>query len=302
MKKRIEGELISIAHRILKLKDKDDVIKLQNEAKNLYEQLTLLRFYEENIALVEQEISKENFETKIGKNIVGTIDIEDDDEIQIASPENVDIIKQSLFEQTPTLDNDLINHAQEETKGLTSKNNIISIEAELMDSIPEINKPINTVEGQAKVRDEIIGTKVNKQISIEELLVHDYQETVFSKKDETSSLESVNQVSQTVISELTEQVIKPKESDLATEKKVSAISSEGNPLAISLNDRIAFEKNLFNGNSDDLNRVLSQLNTFSSLTEAKSFLLDFVKPDYNNWQGKEAFERMFLDIIENKFK
>jgi hypothetical protein len=76
----------------------------------------------------------------------------------------------------------------------------------------------------------------------------------------------------------------------------------GKAIVLALNDRIAFEKNLFAGNTDDLNRVLSQLNTFTNLDEARSFVLDFVKPDYNNWVGKEEFETRFLEIVENKFK
>lgn len=59
---------------------------------------------------------------------------------------------------------------------------------------------------------------------------------------------------------------------------------------------------LFAGNTEDLNRVISQLNTFTSLDEARSFVLDFVKPDYNNWSGKEEYETRFLEIVENKFK
>ena len=70
---------------------------------------------------------------------------------------------------------------------------------------------------------------------------------------------------------------------------------------IGLNDRIAFEKKLFGGSSDDFNRVLSQLNTFDSFDEAQGFINDFVKPDYNNWDGKEEFENRFLEIVEKKF-
>ncbi|MFT4806026.1 MAG: hypothetical protein ACI9YE_003257, partial [Psychroserpens sp.] len=30
-------------------------------------------------------------------------------------------------------------------------------------------------------------------------------------------------------------------------------------------------------------------------------LNDIVKPDYNNWKGKEEFESRFFNIIERKF-
>ena len=61
-------------------------------------------------------------------------------------------------------------------------------------------------------------------------------------------------------------------------------------ITFGLNDRIGFEKKLFGGSSDDFNRVVSQLNTFDSFEEAKAFVDDFVKPDYNNWEGAEEFE------------
>ena len=48
MKKKLESELISIAHRILKLKGKDDVIRMHTEVEALYEKLTVLKFAHEN--------------------------------------------------------------------------------------------------------------------------------------------------------------------------------------------------------------------------------------------------------------
>ena len=72
-------------------------------------------------------------------------------------------------------------------------------------------------------------------------------------------------------------------------------------LSLGLNDRIAFEKNLFGGSSEDLNRVVSQLNTLNTFDEAKDFIADLVKPDYNNWSGKEEYEERFMQLVEKKF-
>lgn len=70
---------------------------------------------------------------------------------------------------------------------------------------------------------------------------------------------------------------------------------------IGVNDRHAFIKHLFEGSTADYNRVLSQLNTIKSKEEALNFVLKMVKPDYNNWEGKEDCEVRFLAIVENKF-
>lgn len=70
---------------------------------------------------------------------------------------------------------------------------------------------------------------------------------------------------------------------------------------IGLNERLAYIKHLFEGNTADYNRVLSQLNTFTSLEEARKFIELVVKPDYKHWEGKEEYEERFMAHIENKF-
>ena len=72
-------------------------------------------------------------------------------------------------------------------------------------------------------------------------------------------------------------------------------------LNIGLNDRLAFVKHLFNGSLDDYNRVISQLNTIDSEERSMAFISNMVKPEYNNWEGKEDYENRFMGIIERKF-
>ena len=71
---------------------------------------------------------------------------------------------------------------------------------------------------------------------------------------------------------------------------------------IGVNDRIAFIKHLFDGSSADYNRVLSQLSTIRSKEEALNFIANMVKPDYDNWEGKEDYESRFLTIVEKKYE
>jgi len=70
---------------------------------------------------------------------------------------------------------------------------------------------------------------------------------------------------------------------------------------IGLNQRLSYIKHLFGGDTADYNRVLSQLNTFTSLEESRKFIEMVVKPDYNHWEGKEEYEERFMAHIENKF-
>lgn len=316
MKKKIEGELISIAHRLLKLKNHTETIQLLEEVKKLYEQLALLKFYEANTALVNEEFSEEFFEEKVAKIVVGTIEVEDEEEIHIemASKEHIAQIEEELFEK-----ND-ISHELFPTKEIEeiAKEEILSesFDEELIEE-SQVEEVIETPIEKKEITSnpEIIGTKVSKQISMEDILVHDYQDTFFEKKETTNEPtsdnsepitedeiieEKVEEISSEVepISESTPEV----EIEIVSETKEEIPVANGKAIVLGLNDKIAFEKNLFAGNGDDLNRVLSQLNTFTNWDEAKSFVLDFVKPDYNNWENKEEFEVRFLEIVENKFK
>jgi hypothetical protein len=72
-------------------------------------------------------------------------------------------------------------------------------------------------------------------------------------------------------------------------------------IIIGLNDRIAFMNHLFANSSEDYNRVLSQLMTFDTFQEAQDFIENMVKPDYNNWEGKDEYAQRFMEIVEKKF-
>jgi hypothetical protein len=93
------------------------------------------------------------------------------------------------------------------------------------------------------------------------------------------------------------------EIDEEEEVETSLVTNDSFKKGISfgLNDRIAFEKNLFGGSSEDLNRVISQLSSFDSFEEAQEFIEDMVKPDYDNWEGKEEYAQRFMDVVEKKF-
>lgn len=91
------------------------------------------------------------------------------------------------------------------------------------------------------------------------------------------------------------------------EKQASAVKSSSindrygtGVIKLGLNDRIAFMNNLFDGSQEDLNRVLSQINTFDSYSEAETFIEQMVKPDYN-WADKEDFEMRFMDRVKQRF-
>ena len=73
-------------------------------------------------------------------------------------------------------------------------------------------------------------------------------------------------------------------------------------LQIDLNDRLAFIKHLFDQNTQEYQRAISQIVTLQSWEHAQKFILEMIKPDYNQWEGKEQYETRFLKIVENNFQ
>ena len=324
MKKRISAELISIAHRILKLKNHSETVQLQQEAKNLYDQLTILRFYEENFELVKNEISEEVlaeklegkptevFNAPIQDKIVETLE-----EVKVeVAPEAEETIAEPITEEKVVIAELIVEDDEEEEEVLMTPMEEEPIEEEIIEEEPVADFEAS----EPKVEEPA------KQISFEDLLVHDYKELDFVKvEDVPAEVEKVSETifeaiipveevkeeiqSETVVADsetsepkVLEEEVKATFEKVSQEPKISSLNDRLNKtISFGLNDRIGFEKKLFGGSSDDFNRVISQLNTFDSFEEAKSFVLDFVKPDYNNWEGNEEFEARFMEIVEKKF-
>ena len=99
MKKIIESDLISIAHRILKLKDKSDVATLLKETELLHNKLVLLQFYEDNKFRLDPSISEEKlFEVA-----------------NYAAP-NQDVEQQPVVNQPDYMSADIVNDLLEDAK------------------------------------------------------------------------------------------------------------------------------------------------------------------------------------------
>ena len=315
MKKRVSAELISIAHRILKLKNHSETVQLQQEAKNLYDQLTILRFYEENFELVKNEISEEVLAEKLEGKPTEVFDAPIQDKV-------VETVAEVSVEVTPEVKETPAEPVAEE-KIVVAELIVEDDEEEEEVLMTPIEEPIEEeIFEEEPVAEAPKAEEPAKQISFEDLLVHDYKELDFVKvEDVPAEVEKANETifeaiipveevkeeiqPEPVVAEtpkVLEEEVKATFEKVSQEPKISSLNDRLNKtISFGLNDRIGFEKKLFGGSSDDFNRVISQLNTFDSFEEAKSFVLDFVKPDYNNWEGNEEFEARFMEIIEKKF-
>ena len=73
-------------------------------------------------------------------------------------------------------------------------------------------------------------------------------------------------------------------------------------LHVDLNDRLAFIKHLFLDNKTEYQRVISQITTFSNIEEVKNFIQSMIKPEYDNWKGKEDYEKRFIEVLSKLFE
>ena len=309
MKKKLEAELISIAHRVLKLKNRSETVQLHEETKKLYDQLTVLRFYEENIAIAEKEISREDLEQKLENPIVSKVVEKSEDK------EELETVLQALdlnLDSEPEVDilehkeivGELVEETEDEVKAEAEEE---VIEEMLLVHEEDLKQP------QSVLFEDVFGgnfeepdfVKVNDvPAEVEQVAQLTFEAVEESKPEEVSEdLFVAKEPKEEVVAEIKEEIVIEKVPEVVFEepKTMSLNDRLTKGINIGLNDRIAFEKKLFGGSSDDFNRVLSQLNTFNSYDEAQGFINDFVKPDYNNWDGKEEFENRFLEIVEKKF-
>jgi hypothetical protein len=301
MKKRLEADLISIAHRILQLKNKSDINQLYLETQKLYEKLALLRFVDEHFGNIQPTIGQAEIEQKIEAAFEAI-----ENEIPVAN--TIEEINCPETEATPEL---ILE--EEEQKVITEIEDPIFEESQDLETLEEEKEKEEEKEEETKApfipafelekEDELVEEAPKQeavQISFEELIGGDFNEDLFVKVEsnafETPTEENKEDVVETV-SILLDEI------DLPEEKTQSVTLNEKlvKGLNIDLNDRIAFTKHLFDNNPEDYNRVLNQLITFNTYYETRDFIRDVVKPDYNNWEGKEEYEERFMEIIEKKF-
>ena len=301
MKKRLESELISIAHRILKLKNKSEVDQLHLEAKKLYETLTVLKFYGDNYEQLKSEIAADDLEDKLENSIVEEkVTVVEEMEAKVEEK----LISQVIAEEEAIKVIDEVEDKilEEETTIIAEEQKEVIEKEESFDSIfelasSEINDDVQEVEIIKEVaitenlrQSEIpIQIQLPKQITFEDYLSENYIDPVFVKpNDNIKKLDKELVLEEVIVAKLE-----------GKSKSLNDMLSKG--INIGLNDRIAFVKHLFADSNEDFNRVISQLNTFDNVDEAKTFIDEMVKPDYNDWKGKDDYSVRFVEMVEKKF-
>ena len=302
MKKRLEAELISIAHRILKLKNKSEVDQLYKETQKLYETLSVLKFYQDNFESVKSDLKLDALEQKLEQTntleevATPVAEIQNDPEevaaeaeIEAAQPETEAEIEEAVAEEAMVSEEPEAS-LEEETP--LEEPAVVEEEETVVDSKPSF-EPIFQLDEEEEEEDEIAVAETASEVQPTEKLedmIGNYADPVFVKP---------NEVTLFPLESKTEDKEDTKEEAPKAATPNEALSKS---IAIGLNDRIGFVQHLFNDSNEDFNRVISQLNTFDTFEEAKTFINEMVIPDYNYWVGEEDYIERFMAIVEKKFQ
>lgn len=311
MKKRLESELISIAHRILKLKNKSEVDQLYLETRKLYETLAVLKFYGDNYEQVKSEVSHEELEEKLAaaveiiqeeikeipveevvvaaqemeKVVDEEEEIDDEEEIEEEDYDESEEEDEDENDEDESEEEDEIEEEVEEFENAINFEPIFELDDEFEETADEIEEEEVEEEEEDIFEPEVKKVEPNKiesrQISFEDLLGESFNEPEFVKPNDV--------------------VIPPSLKEVIEEKPLSLNDQHSKAINIGMNDRIAFVKHLFDDSTEDYNRVLSQLNSFTTKEEAIDFIEEIIKPDYENWVGSEEYAERFMEIVKNKF-
>ena len=332
MKKKLEAELISIAHRILKLKNKSELHQLHQEAQNLYEKLSVLRFVEDHFSDVKPTIGLSAIEEKIEaafevkeeqpEPVIETV-IEAEEEIEEVVIDSAETEEEAIDEEheVEVIEDEIEVVAETETSEENIQEEIESEETAQLEeaespeeekteepTIEETNfKPAFELSFDTKdeeIEEEIKAEikKVSPQITIDDLLGPNYVDPIFVKPEDLAKEVKPDPSHVIPIGRSYNDAAPVISLNKDNEgRSISLNDRMAKGIIIGLNDRIAFMSHLFANSSEDYNRVLSQLMTFDTFEDAKNFIDNMVKPDYNNWQGKEEYAERFMEIVEKKF-
>ena len=298
MKKRLEAELISIAHRILKLNSKSELDQLYVESRKLYETLSVLKFVEDNIHAIQPKVLDSDIEKMIENSETKT------EEIIASAPEEKNVSDtenhSKTDEELPISDAETTEDLSIEKENPAAENVVINLEDEVAAN-EEIALPIDAQFEKPNLLFEpsmaYSAEFVKKETADADAILFEKNSDITFEKIESPKKQQIS----------FEELLLPPSDELQFEKKTENVKQNtlndilGKNATFGLNDKIGFVKNLFDNSEEDFNRVVSQTGTFDNADEVKAFITDLVKPDYNNWENKEDYETRFMEIVLNKF-
>jgi hypothetical protein len=277
MHKKLESDLMSLAHSILQMKNKENVFLLKQKSYEIYEKLSVLAFVEEYVnSTPGLKETKEELMSKVEKGY----EVKDLISEELEAVEQAEAVVSNFTEDFLKVEDEKLS--AEIGEGFSEE------DIELEDKVASIHEYI----------------EVEKEVEIEQPF-DDIEGLIFGDTEPTDSEDEIKEAEEsralTLEEELEDTIPVDVMANLFEPVKGASLNDKlKTNIQIDLNDRIAFVKNLFGGSQEDFNRVISQLNTLKTEKEAKKFIQKIVKPDYN-WSEHEDLENRLIAIIIRRF-
>ena len=213
-----------------------------------------------------------------------------------------------IMEEDSNDEEDVKSTPSEEVMETTSQ------EEEIIEEIEE--KTVVAEETPQEATDETIVEEVEDEVIIEEKTIQESTtDDVIEVAEDIEEEEVV--MAETAIEEpiddLKEEVEEtPQEAPMTINEALAQNSSSPRKIsvnemlatkniAISLNDRLAFINNLFDGEVDDFENTIRYIFSQKEVDVVIEYITEIIKPYYNNWIEKEEYEKRFMEIILKYF-
>lgn len=281
MKRKLEAELKDLANKILN-HDLDNLSSLKEKAREIYEKLTVLAFTEANLEAFSSEASSDKSAEAVSADTAKKPETPEVIQLEAPKPREEYKFVPHIIEKAPKAETPKEPEKDEYLPDGTEYNDADAITEPNTEKIKDI---VAHMPPETQKLDFLINRIISKN-GIDKTVERPSDKSDFRNigvdYDNLPDFEPVKKSEEN----------KPRSLNDRLKKGIN----------IGLNERLAFIRHLFDGKTADYNRVISQLNSFDSVSEAKKFIQLVVKPDYKNWAGKEEYEQKFLDHVENKFK
>ena len=224
------------------------------------------------------------------------IEIIEENEVIPDVKERILVVNNDLTEPEPVV----LEDKNEILPDTDEKIHVDDIKDVLSDDLDDLTKSL--VEDEDKTDEIIEDPEVNEDELV--VLEEEEEEEIIVFEEEIPVTEEVIQQEEAPKTTLAEKLAASAitRNELHSRPESSVLSSINNTKisdirqAISIGDRFRFQRELFRGNGEDMNKTLNYINQLATLHEVESFL----KSKYN-WPAENTAADDFFQIIKRKF-
>jgi len=286
MKKVLEDELMSLAHRILKLRNRAEIHELKEQAAVLHEKLAVLSFAEKHFEGLKPTIKKHDVEKSIEADY-------SEEHKDFSHPDGTEYNEDQIYEHNTEKIKDIVSQMPYETEQVDK----MFSETDENDSKPKPQSP-----PKSDSAEQDFGVHFDDLPDFEPASEQKPSETSKSSKDDKKDIskeddsDNDKKTNKTKDDNKTERTI-----DLFSQNKKSLNDSLNQDLKIGLNDRLSFVNQLFKGDTKAYENFIKTINSLDKADAVKTYLDELITGEYTFWKDKEDSFNRLMHIISKKF-